>query len=85
LDKNDKESIDIDAITDPKDPLSRQLLGLVSSDATIEDTLYYLEKALGKANITTDVFLKTYRNLATDQFVKKALIKKIHQQQKSGK
>jgi hypothetical protein len=59
LEQNDKEGkIDIDAITDPKDPLSRQLLTLVAADATIEDTLYYLEKALGKSNINTDAFLK---------------------------
>lgn len=82
IEKNDNQgSIDIDAVTEPRDPLSKQLLNLVALDATIEDTLYYLEKALGRGNISVEVFLKTIRNLATDQFMYRATIKKIHEKQ----
>jgi len=77
-----KETIDIDAVTEPKDPLRIQLLDLVASDFTIEDTLYHLEKAFAKGDITAEIFLKATRNLATEQFLKRALTNKIHESQK---
>jgi len=85
LEHNENSSglIDIDAVTEPKDILSKQLLSLVAEDATIEDTLYYLEKALGRGKIDPDIFLKSVRNLATDQFYHRATIKKIHEKQRS--
>ena len=59
LEQNDKEGkIDIDVITDPKDPSRSQILNLVAEETTIEDTMYYIEKSLGKSSITVDVFLK---------------------------
>jgi len=86
LEQNDKEGkIDIDAITDPKEPTRLQLLTLVAQEYSIEDTMYQLEKALSKNVITSDVFLKTYRNLAQEQFLKKATIKKIQSMQKAVK
>ena len=51
-------NVDIDAITEPKDPVSKQLLDLVALDAAIEDALYYMEKSLAKGDVTADVFLK---------------------------
>jgi len=76
-------SINIDAITEPKDPLSKQLLSLVAEDATIEDTIYYLEKSLGRGDVSVEEFLKTLRGLSVDQFVKRATIKKVHEKQRA--
>jgi len=84
LEQNDNtnKQIDLDAVTEPKDPLSKQLLYLVAEDATIEDTLYYLEKALGNRALELDVFLKAVRSLANEQFIKRATIKKVHEKQR---
>jgi len=83
LEVNDRGStIDIDALTEPKDPLSKQLLYLVAEDATIEDTLYYLEKNLMSGELTLETFLKNSRNLSTEQFLKRATIRRIHERQK---
>eukprot|EP01114_Cavostelium_apophysatum_P008047 TRINITY_DN2030_c0_g1_i2.p1 TRINITY_DN2030_c0_g1~~TRINITY_DN2030_c0_g1_i2.p1 ORF type:complete len:411 (+),score=87.84 TRINITY_DN2030_c0_g1_i2:124-1356(+) len=84
LEANDQSAdIDIDAVTEPKDPLSKQLLYLVAEDATIEDTLYYLEKNLMSGELNLDVFLKNIRSLTTEQFLKRATIKRIHERQRS--
>lgn len=83
LDANDSATLDIDQITEPKDPHSKQLLYLVAEDATMEDTLYYLEKNLMSGELNLDVFLKNVRSLSTEQFLKRATIKKIHERQRS--
>jgi len=84
LDQNDNSSnVDIDAITEPKDPLSKQLLYLVAEDATIEDSLYYLEKNMISGDLNIDTFLKNVRSLSTEQFTKRATIKKIHEKQRA--
>lgn len=83
LEENDASSkIDIDAITEPKDASSKQLLYLVAEDATIEDTLYYLEKNLMNGELNLESFLKNVRSLSTEQFLKRATIKKIHERQR---
>jgi len=78
-------AIDIDAVTEPKDPLSKQLLYLVAEEASVEDTLYYLEKKVISGTLDTDTFLKSVRALSTEQFVKRATIKKIHEKQRGGR
>ena len=56
---NDKGGeVDIDAITEPRDALSNQLLHLVAADAAMEDCMYYLEKALMTGSLSTAEFLK---------------------------
>ncbi|EGC32743.1 hypothetical protein DICPUDRAFT_155276 [Dictyostelium purpureum] len=77
--ENDKPEtdIDIDAMLGPKDPLSKQLLKLVSDDSTIEDLLYYLDKALHSNRISLDEYLKNVRSLSRDQFMIKATVKKV--------
>jgi ESCRT-I complex subunit TSG101 len=84
IQQNDQiaNSLDIDALTEPRDILSKQLLLLVAEDATIEDTLYYLEKKLNNGQIDLDIFLKTVRSLCADQFLKRSTIKKIHEKQR---
>jgi ESCRT-I complex subunit TSG101 len=85
LQENDKPDtqIDYDAITDPKDALTKQLLYLVAEDATIEDTLYYLDKALNSGLLELDAYLKTIRLLSRQQFQVRAVIKKVHEAQHS--
>jgi ESCRT-I complex subunit TSG101 len=59
-----------------------RLLTLVAEDATIEDTLYFLEKSLGIEGVNLEAFLKAYRTLANEQFLKRATIKKVHEKQR---
>eukprot|EP00019_Armaparvus_languidus_P008359 CAMPEP_0168593322 /NCGR_PEP_ID=MMETSP0420-20121227/8249_1 /TAXON_ID=498008 /ORGANISM="Pessonella sp." /LENGTH=196 /DNA_ID=CAMNT_0008629459 /DNA_START=431 /DNA_END=1017 /DNA_ORIENTATION=- len=83
---NDKGgAVDIDAITEPRDVLSKQLLHLVAGDAALEDCLYYMEKALLSGSLSKDDFLKTYRQLAREQFMKRATMKKVHEVQRAMK
>jgi len=81
-DNNSVAVIDIDAVTEPRDPLSKQLLYLVGEEASIEDTMYYLEKKIISGHLDVETFLKSVRNLSTEQFIKRATIKKIHEKQR---
>lgn len=76
---NNEDDDDIDSKTDASDPISRQLFDLVAEDATIEDIIYYLDKALQRDVIDLSVYLKQVRNFSTQQYFKRATIKKIHQ------
>lgn len=75
--------VDIDAITEPRDPLSKQLLHLVATDAAMEDCLYYLEKALMAGTLDSTEFFKQYRVISRDQFMQRALMKRVHAEQKN--
>jgi len=70
--------VDIDNVTDPQDPLTKQLLDNVAEDSALEDVMYHLEKALHKGAIDSESCLKVLRQLAAEQCNKRALIKKIH-------
>ncbi|KAF8311247.1 UEV-domain-containing protein [Clavulina sp. PMI_390] len=54
-----------------------QLIELVAEDNAIEDTMYHLHRALNAGRIDLDRFTKTMRELAEEQFMKRALIEKI--------
>ncbi|THH03634.1 hypothetical protein EW146_g10377, partial [Bondarzewia mesenterica] len=54
-----------------------QLVDLVAEDNAIEDTVYHLHRALNAGRIDLDRFLRTTRELAQEQFMKRALIEKI--------
>lgn len=66
-----------------QDVLGKQLLDNVAEDATIEDMIYYLDRALLKAVIDVDQYLKEIRRLSREQFYCRATIKKIHLVQQS--
>jgi len=86
LAENESESgIDVDAVTEPRDPLSKQLLHLVAEDAALEDALYYYEKALVAGTLDMDTFVKVYRQLSREQYEKRALMKKVHAAQREAK
>ncbi|KII88560.1 hypothetical protein PLICRDRAFT_698920 [Plicaturopsis crispa FD-325 SS-3] len=55
-----------------------QLVNLVAEDNAIEDTIYHLHRALNTGRIDLERFLRTTRVLAEEQFMKRALIEKIH-------
>ncbi|KAI9090083.1 UEV domain-containing protein [Phlyctochytrium arcticum] len=57
-----------------------QLFDVVADDHAIDDTLYYLGKALDAERVEPAIYLKHVRNLAREQFLKRALVKKIRQQ-----
>jgi ESCRT-I complex subunit TSG101 len=55
----------------------RQMLDLLAEDSAIEDTIYYLGKALNSGELELSLFLKHVRSLAREQFLKRALFEKI--------
>ncbi|KAG5518557.1 hypothetical protein PMAC_002953 [Pneumocystis sp. 'macacae'] len=70
----------IDDIVIPKNALSEQFYDLISDEKSIEDVIHVLWKMLEIGKIDLDIFLKHTRNLAQEQFMKKALIKKINKE-----
>ncbi|KAF9510778.1 hypothetical protein BS47DRAFT_1331497 [Hydnum rufescens UP504] len=54
-----------------------QLIDLVAEDNAIEDAIYHLHRALNAGRIDLDRFIKATRELAAEQFMKRALIEKI--------
>jgi len=71
------DEINIDQLTEPEDEIKKQLLHLEAEDFTIEDTIYFLDRALQRGTIDIATYLRNIRNLSTDQFFKRALILKI--------
>eukprot|EP01031_Cornospumella_fuschlensis_P033004 gene33004-39921_t len=65
-----------DSLT-PYDPVSQQLLTLLSSNAGVEDTYYVLHRALSNGLIDLPAYLKEVRKLATQQFLGKLHVRKI--------
>ncbi|EMR09808.1 hypothetical protein PNEG_01989 [Pneumocystis murina B123] len=74
----------IDDIVIPGNALSEQFYDLISDEKSIEDTIHVLVKMLEKERIDFDTFLKYTRNLAREQFMKKALIRKIKKLESSS-
>jgi ESCRT-I complex subunit TSG101 len=70
--ENEEQKIDLLAI--PADTHSAQMLSLSSEVNTIDDCIYFLDRALVKGNISLDVFLKEVRKLSKRQFMAKVSI-----------
>jgi len=94
LERKDKEAeewllkyedlkLNIDDLATPDDSLSQQLLELVVEDAAIDDTLYFLTRALEGDSLDLENYLKVYRNLSREQFMKRATCKKVFEAQHS--
>lgn len=75
-----RQKPNIDEILCAENVVYNQLYDLVAEDHAIEDTVYVLGRALDKDRIQLDPFLKHTRTLAREQFLKKALVKKISNQ-----
>lgn len=67
----------IDDVVCAETVVYNQLYDVVTDDSAIEDTIYVLSKALESDRINLDTFLKHTRNLAREQFMKRALAHKI--------
>ena len=78
--KEEGKEIDPDVLILPIDPQSQQMLELSAEVAALEDTMYYLDRALANdSNDSVDLqtHLKEIRKLARRQFLAKAHLKKI--------
>ncbi|CAO3661339.1 unnamed protein product [Rhizopus stolonifer] len=60
--------------------VGNQLFELVADENAISDTIYLLAKALNSERIDLSTFMKYTRMLSREQFMKRALIKKIAEQ-----
>ncbi|KAH6625195.1 UEV domain-containing protein [Boeremia exigua] len=68
---------DVDDVLVAPTVVGQQLYALAAEERGIADALFVLGRALDKGRVTADVFVKQTRSLAREQFLKKALIKKI--------
>ncbi|KAK9473244.1 UEV-domain-containing protein [Dipodascopsis tothii] len=76
-DAQTRPDVDIDEVVCAETAAFNQLYELVADDLAIDDTIYVLGKALDRERVRLDVFLKHTRTLAREQFLKRALVKKI--------
>eukprot|EP01089_Gocevia_fonbrunei_P015682 TRINITY_DN4651_c0_g1_i1.p1 TRINITY_DN4651_c0_g1~~TRINITY_DN4651_c0_g1_i1.p1 ORF type:complete len:343 (+),score=59.82 TRINITY_DN4651_c0_g1_i1:54-1082(+) len=81
LEDRSKEQISVDDTFVPADVLSQQMFNLVAEDATIEDTIYELDKALYAGHVDSEAYLKLVRSLSREQFHIRALALKIYNMQ----
>ncbi|KAJ4308284.1 Suppressor protein stp22 of temperature-sensitive alpha-factor receptor and arginine permease [Neodidymelliopsis sp. IMI 364377] len=72
-----RQAPDVDDVLVAPTVVGQQLYTLAAEERGIADALFVLGRALDKGRITVDVFVKQTRSLAREQFLKKALIKKI--------
>ncbi|KAF2278863.1 UEV-domain-containing protein [Westerdykella ornata] len=68
---------DVDDVLVAPTVVGGQLYNLAAEERAIADALFVLGKALDRGRVGADVFVKQTRSLAREQFLKKALIKKI--------
>eukprot|EP01080_Neovahlkampfia_damariscottae_P007835 gene7835-12309_t len=71
------DELDIDQVVAVSDEQSQQILELVAMDHSIDDAVYYLDKALEKKMIEFDKYIEIVREISKKQFMQKALLKKI--------
>ena len=76
-----EKQVDFDSLFLTNDILAKQMFELSAEDAAIEDAIYVLENALQNEKIQLPAFLKHVRKLAHDQFMIRALGKKIYEKQ----
>eukprot|EP01102_Stenamoeba_stenopodia_P007089 TRINITY_DN1980_c2_g1_i2.p1 TRINITY_DN1980_c2_g1~~TRINITY_DN1980_c2_g1_i2.p1 ORF type:complete len:532 (-),score=148.48 TRINITY_DN1980_c2_g1_i2:106-1701(-) len=81
---NDAAMNNIDALTDPKDPLSKQLSKAAAEDMAFDDLFYALESAMLRHVIDSASFLKAVRTYSRDQFITRATMKKIIEAKKAS-
>lgn len=72
-----REAPDVDDVLVAPTVVGGQLYGLAADERGIADALFVLGRALDRGRVGADVFVKQTRSLAREQFLKKALIKKI--------
>jgi ESCRT-I complex subunit TSG101 len=55
------------------------MIDLASEDATIDDIIYHLSRALETGRLDAQTFLKSVRTLSREQFMKRALLRKCRE------
>ncbi|ELR23450.1 Vps23 domain containing protein [Acanthamoeba castellanii str. Neff] len=84
ISESETVQLGVDDLVVPADALSAQMMELVAEDAGIEDTLYYMDKALHSNTIDLQTHLKAHipPPLELEQFQKRALAMRVHELQK---
>lgn len=77
VEKNKNKDIDIDKAIEPQNAYSKQILECMAQDSAIDDVMYYFDKALQSEIIDLETYLKNVRQFARDQFLSRALLKKV--------
>ncbi|KAK9361643.1 UEV domain-containing protein [Lipomyces starkeyi] len=77
IEASQRGEVNVDEIVCAEAVVFNQLYELTADDLAIEDTIYVLGKALDRERISLDDFLKHARTLAREQFMKRALVRKI--------
>ncbi|KAK9490266.1 UEV domain-containing protein [Lipomyces doorenjongii] len=77
IEASQRGEVSVDEIVCAEAVVFNQLYELAADDLAIEDTIYVLGKALDRERISLDDFLKHARTLAREQFMKRALVRKI--------
>ncbi|KAK9314521.1 UEV domain-containing protein [Lipomyces starkeyi] len=77
IEASQRGEVNVDEIVCAEAVVFNQLYDLTADDLAIEDTIYVLGKALDRERISLDDFLKHARTLAREQFMKRALVRKI--------
>lgn len=75
--ENEGRPLDIDKVVSATDEQSQQILELMSSDLSIEDVMYFLDKQFERGGMDLESYLVNLRELSKRQFMNKALLKKI--------
>ncbi|KAI9823750.1 MAG: hypothetical protein M1832_002307 [Thelocarpon impressellum] len=68
---------DVDDVLVAPTVVAKQLYEAVADERALEDTMFVLGRALDRGRLGLEGFLKQSRSLAREQFLKKALVKKI--------
>ncbi|KAF2710223.1 UEV-domain-containing protein [Pleomassaria siparia CBS 279.74] len=76
-DARQREVPDVDDVLVAPTVVGGQLYSLAAEERGIADALFVLGRGLDRGRVGADVFIKQTRSLAREQFLKKALIKKI--------
>ena len=66
----------VDHVVQAGNPLHAQVFALLAEDAAIEDTLYFVARALQTEGVDVADYLKHIRGMARKQFVVRALLGK---------
>eukprot|EP00301_Raphidiophrys_heterophryoidea_P023376 c728_g1_i1.p1 GENE.c728_g1_i1~~c728_g1_i1.p1 ORF type:complete len:180 (+),score=18.46 c728_g1_i1:38-577(+) len=72
-----EQQLNIDDIVVGEDVRTAQLLELVGLDRSLKDTIYFLDKAFERKAIGMSDWLKAVRSLAKEQYMARALVRKI--------
>lgn len=72
-----RKAPDVDDVLVAPTVVGGQLYALAAEERGIGDAIFVLGRALDRGRVGADIFVKQTRSLAREQFLKKALIKKI--------